>query len=414
MKNKVTSILLSVVIAFGLWLYVVTNVSVEDEDTFYNIPVVMTGETALREKNLMITYQSVNTISLKLSGTRSDLSKVNKDNITVKVDLSTVYDPGTQIPLNYTISYPGTVANNAFVEETRSPTYIYVNVEERRIKEVPVEVVWVGSAAEGFLVDKENRTLDYSAVTIEGPASVADKIEKAIIEVDVTGQKESIERSYRYTLCDKNDEAVDAELITTNVGEVRLSVKIQQVKEVELKLDVTYGGGSNEKNTTITIQPATIRISGSEALLKEFGDSILLGKLNMAEIRDAQSKVYTITLPQGITNLSDINEVQVDITFTGLTTKDFVVENIKGINVPKGLQADIINEKLTVTVRGPAPELANLTPEDITVTVDFRNAELGTATYKPTIQLPSYMSTSGAVGSYSVSAAVTQEQKEEE
>lgn len=408
MKNKVTSLLLSVVIAFGLWLYVVTNVSMEDEDTFYNIPVVMEGETALLDRNLMITYQSANTISLKLSGTRSDLSKVNNNNITVKVDLSKVYDPGSQIPLTYSISYPGTVANNAFVEETRSPTYIYVNVEERRIKEVPVEVVWVGSAAEGFLVDKENRVLDYSAITVEGPASVADKIEKAVIEVDVTEQKESIEQSYRYTLCNAADEAVDAELITTNVAEVRLQVKIQQVKEVELKLDVTYGGGANEKNTTVTIDPQTIRISGGEALLTEFGDSILLGKINLAEIPQDQSMVYTITLPQGITNLSDVSEAAVEIKFTGLTTREFVVTNIQGINIPKGMQADIINEKLTVAIRGPAAELAELTEEDITAVVDFANAELGTATYKSAIRLPESIKTAGAVGTYSVSAAITE------
>lgn len=408
MKNKVTSILLSFVIAFGLWLYVVTNVSMEDEDTFYNIPVVMESETALLERNLMITYQSTNTISLKLSGTRSDLSKVNNQNITVKVDLSKVYDAGSQIPLTYTISYPGNVANNAFVELTRSPTYIYVNVEERRIKEVPVEVVWTGTAADGFMVDKENRTLDYGTITVEGPASVADKIQKAVIEVDVTDQKESIDQSYRYTLCDANGEGVDAELITTNVAEVRLQVKIQQVKEVELKLDVTYGGGSNEKNTTVTISPSTIRISGGEAVLKEFGDSILLGKINLAEIPDDQSMVYTITLPQGITNLSDVTEASVDIAFTGLTTKEFVVSEIESVNVPEGMEADIINEKLTVVIRGPAAELSLLTEEDIKVTVDFTGAEVGTATFKPSITLPEGIKTAGAVGTYSVSAAITQ------
>ncbi|MBQ8835128.1 MAG: hypothetical protein IJ001_09450 [Oscillospiraceae bacterium] len=408
MKNKVTSILLSFVIAFGLWLYVVTNVSMEDEDTFYNIPVVMESETALLERNLMITYQSTNTISLKLSGTRSDLSKVNNQNITVKVDLSKVYDAGSQIPLTYTISYPGNVANNAFVELTRSPTYIYVSVEERRIKEVPVEVVWTGTAADGFMVDKENRTLDYGTITVEGPASVADKIQKAVIEVDVTDQKESIDQSYRYTLCDANGEGVDAELITTNVAEVRLQVKIQQVKEVELKLDVTYGGGSNEKNTTVTISPSTIRISGGEAVLKEFGDSILLGKINLAEIPDDQSMVYTITLPQGITNLSDVTEASVDIAFTGLTTKEFVVSEIESVNVPEGMEADIINEKLTVVIRGPAAELSLLTEEDIKVTVDFTGAEVGTATFKPSITLPEGIKTAGAVGTYSVSAAITQ------
>ena len=44
MKNKITSIALSVVIAFGLWLYVVTNISQETENTFHNIPIVWEGD----------------------------------------------------------------------------------------------------------------------------------------------------------------------------------------------------------------------------------------------------------------------------------------------------------------------------------------------------------------------------------
>ena len=33
-KNKIYSMILSIVVAFGLWLYVVTNVSQEDDVTF--------------------------------------------------------------------------------------------------------------------------------------------------------------------------------------------------------------------------------------------------------------------------------------------------------------------------------------------------------------------------------------------
>ena len=50
-KNKIYSMILSIVVAFGLWLYVVTNVSQEDDVTFYNIPVVMEGENVLTEQN---------------------------------------------------------------------------------------------------------------------------------------------------------------------------------------------------------------------------------------------------------------------------------------------------------------------------------------------------------------------------
>ena len=87
-RNKLYSMLLSLVVAFGLWLYVVTNVSQEDDVTFYNVPVVMEGEAALTEENLMITSMSANTVSLNLTGARSDLSKLDSSKLAAKVDLS--------------------------------------------------------------------------------------------------------------------------------------------------------------------------------------------------------------------------------------------------------------------------------------------------------------------------------------
>ena len=46
-RNKLYSMLLSLAVAFCLWLYVSNNVSIEDSNTFYNIPVVMEGEAIL-------------------------------------------------------------------------------------------------------------------------------------------------------------------------------------------------------------------------------------------------------------------------------------------------------------------------------------------------------------------------------
>lgn len=407
MKNKFTSVILSLVIAFGLWLYVVTTVSQESEDTFYNIPIAMEGESVLMtERNLMITAVSATDVDLTLSGNRSDLIKVNSGNITVKVDLTKVYEAGEKIALIPNVTFPGDVANNALVVENKNPGSIYVTVEERRTKEVPVEVKWTGSTPDGYMSDRENRTLDYSAITVVGPASVADKIEKAVIEVDLNEQRESISQNYRYTLCDAEGNAVDAQLITTNVEEVHLDVKIRQVKEVKLVVDVTYGGGTNEKNTAIEIVPATIRLSGSEAVLEDLGDSIVLGKIDLGTIEKSQSLTFPITLPEGIDNLSNIDEAQVDIKFYGLTVKDFVVENIIPINVPEGLEVDLITEKLTITLRGSATDLARLDVEDITVTVDFTGAETGTTTFKPTIVCTEGFSDLGTVGTYWISATL--------
>lgn len=405
MKSKFTSVLLAVVIAFGLWMYVITSVSPGSEETYYNIPVVLDGESVLAERNLMITDTSSTNVSLALSGNRTDLYKVNSGNITLKANLSSILEEGTHA-VSYTISYPGDVAQNAFEVLSQSPKYIYVTVEKKVTKEVPVEVKWIGSTPEGFMSDRENRVLDYDYITISGPASSADLIEKAIIEVDLTEQRESISQSYRYTLCDAEGNAVDAERITTNVEEVHLDVKIQCVKEVTLTLDVTYGGGATTSNTTITINPEKIRLSGGEAVLEELGDTIPLGKLNLAEISRAQTQTFTISLPEGVTNLTGVTEAEVSITFTGLSTKEFTIEKIQKVNVPDGMEVDLITEKLTVVVRGPSPMIAKLTEDDISVVVDFTGAEADTSTFKATIVFSDEFESVGAMGTYSVSATV--------
>ena len=407
MKSKFTSILLSVAIAFGLWMYVITSVSPGSEETYYNIPVVLDGESVLAERNLMITQASTANVTLKLSGNRTDLYKVNSQNITLKSNLSTIYEEGTH-SVGYTISYPGDVPSNAFDVVYQSPKYLYITVERRVTKPVPVEVKWIGSTPDGFMSDRENKVLDYADITISGPASVADLIQKAVIEVDLTEQRESISQSYRYTLCDGEGNAVDAQTITTNVEEVQLDVKIRRVKEVELKLDVTYAGGATMHNTKIEINPAKIRLSGGEAVLEELGDSIVLGKINLADISKSDKITFAISLPEGVNNETGLTEAEVTVTFSGLSTKEFVIENIKMMNVPQGMEVELITKRLTITVRGPSAAISKLTADDIFAVVDFTGAEADTATFKATIIFDEGFDAMGALGTYTVSATVNE------
>lgn len=404
--NKLYSILLSAVIAFGLWLYVVTNVSEETDATVYNIPVVLEGESVLNERNLMITGVSAERVSLSLFGSRSDLNKVNNGNTVVKVDLKDIDGAGeNQLP--YTPAYPADVPQNALTIENRNPAYINVSVDYRRTKEVPVEVKYTGTRFEDYIYDTENALLDNQTITIVGPASVADLIEKAVIEVDLTDRVESVSESYRYTLCDAEGNPVDAEQIQTSVEEVRLDLMIQRIKELDLAINVIYGGGTSERNTIVTLSTEVIRVSGGEAVLEELGDVYSLGTINLAEIEKTSTDLpYTISLPEGVTNQTGVNEVTVTIRIAGSATKEFVIENFESTNVPEGLEAEIINANLTVKVRGPAAEIARLTAEDITAVVDFSTAEVGTATYKANIVFGEDFPNVGALKTSSVSATV--------
>ena len=363
MKRKIGSVLLSLACAFGLWLYVITTVSPGSTDTYYNIPIVWEGESVLNENGLMVTAVSSNTVNLRLSGNRSDLSKVNSANITIKADLSKIREPGTQIPISYTLpTFPGDVASNAFVIESKEPDTIYVTVVKRISKTVPVEVTWVGTTAEGFMIDRENKTLDYPEVTVTGPESVVNTIDRATITVDLDGRRESISESYTYTLCDENGDPVDARLITTDVEEVRLDVSIRRVKDLRLTYNLIPGGGADADNTTVQLSAETIRVSGSEAALENLGDILSIGTINLADITKNTSLTFGVSLPEGITNLTGVTEVTADISFHGLSIKELTVTDIQSVNIPEGLTAELITEKLTVTLRGPTNLISTVTP----------------------------------------------------
>lgn len=412
-KNKIISVLISLIISFGLWLYVVSFVSIEHTDTIYDIRVAFAGETVLAERNLMIVSGTDPRVNLTLTGSRSDLTKVNKDNITLKVDLTKVYDEGVH-QLDYDITFPGDVPTNAFVVETKYPNTIAIHVEKIGRSEVPVQVVYSGSAAENFLTDTENATLDYSTISVTGPNSVVEQIDHARIDVDLTGRNESVSESYRYTLCDAEGNPVDVSMVTTNVAEVRLEVKIQRYEEIPLRLTAAYGGGATEATTRIDIQPATIRVSGSDALLEEVTE-IHLGTVDLATITENTNMTFPINLPEGVTNLSGITDAAVDISFEGLSIKEFTITQINAVNVPEGLEYELINEVLKVTLRGPTKLINSITPEDIVATVDFSGKEIGTMTIKATISLAdeAYAEV-GAVGSHSVSATLRVKTDEQE
>lgn len=402
MKNKLLTLLLSLGISIALWFYVVTVVSPNSDKHFNNIPVTIQSEVVLQERGLMITSTELPKVSLHLEGNRSDLNKLNSANITVSADVSRIGEPGTH-NLVLTPTFPGDVPNNAISVLSRTPSVITVGVEYRVTKEVPVDIQYSGTLPENYMADKENNELDFEKITVIGPKSVVDQIAMARIAVDVNGRTESFSEQFQYSLLDAKEQPVDAALVITNADAVNLTMKIYRVKEIALNVTVVDGGGASQATSKITIDPQTIRISGSNSLLEGL-ESLELGAINLAEIYEDTVLTFPIKLPEGVNNETGENEVKVSITFPELATKKLTVKNLRAVNVPAGFKVELITKVLPILVRGPKDKIDALTEESITVTVDFTATEEGKVMVKATITCAD--PEVGAVGSYTVSADV--------
>lgn len=404
-KNKFLSVLLAILIALVLWVYVITVVSPNSEATFYNIPVALVGEPMLESYGLMNVTEEIPTVTLKLSGNRSDLNKVNSSNITVVVDLSKVYEAGTA-NLRYSISYPGDVPAGAFKEESRYPGTIAIEVERKIKKEVPVNIRYVGELSEDYIVDKENKILDYNTVTISGPESVISQITQAIIDVDLEGKTVSFSDNYRYSLCNEQGEPVDAQKVDTNVAQVNLTLYIERVKELPLVVTVVNGGGATKETSEIKIDPKTIRVSGSEIVMENLTE-LNLGTIELGELLEDTEMSFAIVLPDGVKFMDpDVTNANVTVKFPNLSTTKLVITDIRAENVPEGMEVEFWTKSLEVTLRGDKNLIARVTPEAVAAVVDFTDAQLGTYTIKSNITLSGAFSSIGAIGSYSVSVTV--------
>ncbi|MBQ7817890.1 MAG: hypothetical protein IJ388_03745 [Oscillospiraceae bacterium] len=403
MKNKLIYALLSLAIALGLWFYVIAVVSPESEETFYNIPVVLQNESVLSEKGLMIITQDKPTVTLRLRGNRSDLNKLNNSDILLSVDMSKINRVGKQY-LSIDTDFPGSFADNAFEVLSYAPDRIMLDIVEWATKEVDVNVEFTGTVPADYIVYKDDYVLDQNKVTVSGPKEIVDKIAQAKVEVALDDQISTISKNFAYTFCDAAGEPVDTELLETDITEVNLTVKIQRVKDLQLIVNVTYGGGATNENTSIVFSQENIKVSGSEEALNALGDTLLLDTINVAEIPAEETREYEIVLPSEVDNLSGLETVTVTISFPDLKTKELPISNIKVENVPNGMVVKDIGTKVcNVLLRGSVWQIDNITAKDVEIRVDLTNATEGTELYKAEIYVtnPSFPSVA-AVSTYTI------------
>lgn len=386
MKSKLLTALLAVIIAFGLWTYVVTNVSVEDTTTIHNVPVVFQNEGALGGRDLMLTEGTGQTVTLTITGTRSEILKLNNNNVSVIVDLSRIYDAGRQ-SVQYTVNYPADVVTSTF-DYTADKSRISLTVEEQVSKAVDVFHNYTGQVAEGYMADYETVQLDTRKVTVTGPASVVNQITQARFTISLDGLTAPLDQDYEYTLCDVEGNAVEVpnvEFVQTDVEKIHVNLSVQRYKEIALLLDVISGGGATEETTSIVLDTETIMVSGTDEVLEDL-DSLVIGPVDLAQIKETTRLSFPITMPAGVVNRTGVETVNVTISFPALTTRTFTISNIHAVNVPAGTEGVVVTRQLSVTIRGPRSIVQRMQASDITVSVDFGDLEIGsTVTKQPAI-----------------------------
>ncbi len=376
-NRKWLSVLLAVVVSFGLWVYVVTVENPEDERTLSNIPVNFVGEDVLREDyELLIADNNAQTgISLVFRGKLSDLIKLmeNKSELQVNVDvtkLRNAKDYSFTFDIN-DITLPASLSSRDLELVMGSPANISVSVKNLNRKTIPVKVLTDLKIVEGY---SEGRLVqNYEEIVIEGPEETVNSVEYAQVVLKRENVDQTIVSTLSYVLIGADGEAINDPLILSDVTEIEVTQPILMYKDVPLELPIVDGGGAVADDVVMDIEPKTIRISG-EAKTLEGIQSVKLAALDLATLMtNSETLVRSIPIPDGCTSLSGEVEASVSIKIPNKKIVQFRVSSnhFQYIGLPSGLLAEPKTSILNVSVRANEKDIALITEDSIRVVADF-------------------------------------------
>lgn len=389
-ESKIFNIILSILIALGLWAYVTASVTDVGESTVRNIPVTVVGEEALNAKGLMIDPNTKLTVSARVSGNRSllvSMASNPSEYFSATINVAEITEPGTY-DLNCTITpeFTSLTSTGVRVMDQEGKT-IQVTVTRLMSKTVEVRGVFKGTVDEDNNYRANPVEVTPGTIKVQGPETLVNQVEYA--QVTITG--DNLTKTYTgelgFQLMTADGEVVDNDDLTTNVNTVSVVMPVVKTMEVPLSVEYVYGGGITEDNferyVTVDIQPATIQVSGDEADVSYLeGKTITVGKIDLSQVvQEEQVFVFPIELSTELSNDSGITQATVTVTIKGLETKMVETSNIDIINTPDGFTANAVTQSLQVKVRGPADALETVEGYQVRVVVDLEGQNLRQAQF---------------------------------
>lgn len=403
-KNKGLYMVISLLIAIGLWMYV-GNENPNEEGPVRNLPVTFSGIEILESRGLMITEGKDQTVTLNITGKRDVFRLLSAETVNITVDVSSVQQPGTYTQA-YQVSYdlPPSASANSLVITDRYPLNVTYTVARKATRSIPVRGTIVGGAAEGYQAGEF--TFAPASLQVSGEESIVNQIDYAQVTLEQSDMTQTYSGDLPYTFISFTGDELEDISVTSDVSLVHTTLSIFQLKEVPLTVNLIPGGGITadtvDKYVTCTIEPESIMVSGSAADLEPLKE-VSLGNVDLAKVMGTNTLNFTIPLASELTNVSGVSEATVKLAITGLTTATMEVDNIEVINEPTGYSVQKVTTSRQVQIRGSADAVAAVTPNQLRIVADLQNAVA--ATGSQTIPVKVYLdgrSDVGVVGDYNI------------
>ena len=358
--------IVSVILAFILWFYVMTVESPIHQEVFRGIPI----QVLLPSSGELSIYSGYNvTVDVTVSGKKSDLNQISAESFKATAD-ATAYTQAGKYSVPVEIQVPG-----GFNLVDKSVNLLSVYLDAKATTSVPVQIKLTEyTLAEGLELGGDT-DIDKSAseVFLSGPKSILDTIETALVTIPCGNVSSSIRASGNVQLLDTYGSVVSNPYVSVGTSTVDVRIPVYMSKDIGLRVDFK-NGLLNELNSTVNLSPDSVKVRGPVEILSGLENQII-ATIDEKSLTSEKLSI-PLSLPEDVTCVDGIQTVDVTITHNGTITKSFTVGDIKVEN-PENLKYSLSLNTVNVTLRGKPEDIARVTAEDITLTVDMSELKAG-------------------------------------
>lgn len=283
--KNMTAKILSVILASILWIYVMNE---------QNPPVESTFTVPLESRNMaegLVLVDAPEAVRVKVRGPRSIVAGALPKDLKAYVDAK-----GLREGRHSTKVYAQVPTSLELIEV--NPDKLNLRIDAAQQRQLPIEIRLSGNSAAGAVLARA--TSNTANVSVEGPRSLIDTVEKVVAVIDLTGKNADYTTSV--VLLALNREGKEVEGVAVNPGKINVNINLVRganKKIVDIKPTVFGDLPSGVSLKRITTDPEKIEISGDPETLQKM-DFIYTEPINLNEISKDSVKEVKLQLRDGL------------------------------------------------------------------------------------------------------------------
>jgi YbbR domain-containing protein len=267
---------------------------------------------------------------------------------------------------------------------------VSIKLESLSSKSIPLDLVIIGSPAEGYQANDPE--LSVEEITVTGPISQVERVDKVQATFEINQAYEDVSKVLDVVALDKNDDVV--ENVTLTPDRVEVFQEINQrfgYRTVIVSVNIEGQVAEGYRLTNITVSPMAVTVySANPQIVNELPGFVETTPLNLDGLKDDVDVNLSLDLPDGVLVVGDNRNVLVRVSIAAVQSSMPIANvPIQVIGLPETFSAVLAPEMVTLLVSGPLPILDEINPEDIQVVLDLTDYEIGTYQLEPVVELPS-------------------------